>query len=611
MASDSTDAIAAPGASSPVGVLSTFISRRLVAMRRESEPEGGLHGGAQFDAARDALRLAEAALRYRRDSARRPPQIAVLGPTQTGKSTIVNLLVGAPVAGVSPLAGFTVHACGFAIDCNARDAWTASVFPGRARRWPLELSREKLDEYSLVESPASAAHGLAPCVIWDTPDFDSLAARSYAQAVLESVALADAHLLVLSKEKYADQSAWTLLKLLKPLGTPLVVCLNKLTPEARGPIMSALAERLSEFSHPRGAPPIVCVSLVPGLGDDPASSLGDSRESLQQAISLLLNRRDARSRDAGVAALLRANWTSWTAPIEAEHAAADAYQAAISEALAEAVTAYRRDFLDHPERYDTFRRATIELLHLLEIPGVSGALDSVRRVITWPARQLIATGKAWWRQRGDAGGARLSGEQTVLRDAAQRVLTGIQRHGARARGDGGPYWRALGERLLDAEPSLMSEFSRAAEEHERRFVQKSRQAARQLYDKLRESPTMLTALRTARVTADLGGIALAIKTGGAHLNDLLLAPAALALTSLLAEGALGTYMRRVADDFKREQFAQVRDMLMDGALGRPLRRLGESLQHPGIIGISRDELCAARAALDEWERSVQLGAVNA
>ena len=42
-----------------------------------------------------------------------PLQIAVIGPTQAGKSSVTNLLLNDTQAGVSPLAGYTVHAQGF------------------------------------------------------------------------------------------------------------------------------------------------------------------------------------------------------------------------------------------------------------------------------------------------------------------------------------------------------------------------------------------------------------------------------------------------------------------------------------------------------------------
>ena len=50
-----------------------------------------------------------------------PLQLAVIGPTQAGKSSIVNLLLNESLAGVSPLAGYTVHPHGFCHGLSSAD----------------------------------------------------------------------------------------------------------------------------------------------------------------------------------------------------------------------------------------------------------------------------------------------------------------------------------------------------------------------------------------------------------------------------------------------------------------------------------------------------------
>ena len=54
-----------------------------------------------------------------------PLQIAVIGPTQAGKSSIVNLILNSNNAGVSPLAGYTVHPQGF---CNQVESQQCNGF---------------------------------------------------------------------------------------------------------------------------------------------------------------------------------------------------------------------------------------------------------------------------------------------------------------------------------------------------------------------------------------------------------------------------------------------------------------------------------------------------
>lgn len=60
-----------------------------------------------------------------------PLQIAVIGPTQAGKSSIVNLLLNANSAGVSPLAGYTVHPHGYCHNVTLDDCDGLQHYFGR------------------------------------------------------------------------------------------------------------------------------------------------------------------------------------------------------------------------------------------------------------------------------------------------------------------------------------------------------------------------------------------------------------------------------------------------------------------------------------------------
>ena len=59
----------------------------------------------------------------------------------------------------------------------------------------------------------------------------------------------------------------------------------------------------------------------------------------------------------------------------------------------EALLIYQRDYLNHPQHYETFNKALAELLTLLELPGVAKALAGLRKVITWPMRTIFRIGK--------------------------------------------------------------------------------------------------------------------------------------------------------------------------------------------------------------------------
>jgi hypothetical protein len=557
------------------------------------------------------LLLAEAALRYARPRAGRgrPPQLAVLGPTQTGKSTVVNLILNAPVADVSPLAGFTTHPQGFWTGTEALDAgWTAELFPGWQRRAVNELSRDELECYALaaLDGTVTRPAGLPACVVWDTPDFDSLAARAYRRGVLEVAALADVHLFVLSKEKYSDLSVWRMLRLLQRLARPLVICLNKLTPDAIETVTASLKQRLAELSGPAAGAPIITFEYHPGLGDPADVNALPELWELRDRVAIRLKAAHATTRDAGVAALLRQHWSDWTAPIETEIAALRAWDELVAAALDQALAAYRRDFLEHPQRFDTFRRATVELLHLLELPGFANVLSQVRHVLSWPARRLFAARQAWLARRRTKTGLPhgLGSEEVVLFQIIEKLLTGLGRDAAR-RCDptppGSAVWRALAARLHEQEHDLRASFQAAAQKQREDFAPVIHATANRLYETLQKRPALLNTLRATRATTELASIALVIKTGGLGLNDLLFAPAMFAVTSILTEGALGSYMQHIANDLKKQQAEHVRATLMEGVFAARLRDLATDLRDPGLFGVSAEQLQAATQALEAWE----------
>ena len=72
------------------------------------------------------------------------------------------------------------------------------------------------------------------------------------------------------------------------------------------------------------------------------------------------------------------------------------------------------------------------------------------------------------------------------------------------------------------------------------------------------------------------------------------------LTSLLTEGALGSYMTHVATRLKQRQYAAVEREIFNGPVREALRELTGNLEAPGLFGITRPEYAAAEQALAEW-----------
>ncbi len=560
------------------------------------------------DHAGDDALLCEACVRHAALSRDGAVHVVVVGPTQVGKSTVVNLLSESSAAEVSPLAGFTMHATGFALGRLEPYPPTGGWFPGFARVEPAALEAAPPEAYA---TQACAIDGMLaaigdPTVIWDTPDFDSITAGRYRQAVLESIALADVILVVLSKEKYADLSVWQMMQRLALLERSLLVCVNKMTPDAEPIINRALQERLAEVVPKDKEWPIVTLPLSTAPAEDPAFADATVRLRQQVRAAFLETKGKARLRlrRRGTIRLAEDRWSSLTAPVEAEHAAVQAWETLIAESLAAFVAAYRRDYLDHPQRYDSFRKATAELLDLMELPGISRPLATVRQYVTLPVRFALRVGREW--VGGSAASAAHVGEDALLRAGVDDLLAGIRRDvSLRADQDetGNMVWRVLSIRLGQEEPLLRERFQAAVEDHCREVAREIRETADALFAALRERPAVLNTLRATRATADAAGIALAIKTGGAHLNDLLFAPAMLAVTSLLTESALGGYMNRLRAQLKQRQLENVQTALIDTVFAVELSRLTEGLdERPELFGVSADELANARDALQRWKQ---------
>ncbi len=574
-----------------------------------------------------ALLLASSALRHL-GSDSRTRHLAVLGPTQTGKSTVVNCLAGQEAAQVSPLAGFTVHAQAFATCAPDGSAIAsdciAAFLPDWPRLAPHRLNREEPAQvgFSCIESrapqqasPPGQPDGLLPLgggesapkaacdradyVLWDTPDFDSIAAHRHVRAILDVAAGAHAHLLVVSKEKYSDLTVWAMLKRLAPLGRPLLVCVNKLSDEAVVPVVAALRRKLGELGG------VAASAKVVALPYDPRILRGGSVAAvaaLRSAADTLIGTAGSLTR-ADVARLIRENWDSCTSPLRAEHAAAQAWLAQVDDAVEAFCRAHRRNFLDCPERFDTFRRAVAELLEELELPVAARAMTTVRGWLTLPARKLYE-----FRTRGASPGARrpASSERLVLEECVETLLATLERRVLRESDEtssGAAVWRALRRKLRVDDRKLRDRFAGAIDEHERRFASEIRVAARRLHEMLRERPALLNTLRAARVTAEAAAVALAIKTAGLAAGGLLLTPALLSLTSMLTEGALGTYMSGVARELRDKQEASLRSAVVDAAIRPTLQELTDRLEDAELFGVSAEALESAERALHAWEQS--------
>ena len=546
----------------------------------------------------DQLILAEAFIRKGQllESSQQPLlHMAVVGPTQAGKSSLANVLLNSSVAGVSPLAGYTIHPQGFCNGVGINDCAGLQRYFGRFQQLQqTELSKDRHDCYSLTQN-TTESELLPPGVLWDTPDFDSIDSATYREGVIRAIALADMVILVLSKEKYADQSVWDIMAAIEELHQPTLICLNKLAEGSESIIIQSLKEkwrqaRTDEFPE-----------VVPLYYQKPGG-LPVWPESRQQLIKYIANKVSLSGHARFEQELLKRHWQSWLEPVFAEHQALNDWHELVDNTINQALESYRRDYLNHPHHYETFQLALAQLLNLLEIPGLARVLAGTRQVLTWPVRQVMKLG----RRRQPIADS--SYEVVLLNQIAEHMLIQLADKllDKAEQSQQGQWWRQLNSVLRSQRQDTLRDFGATAKNYHLSFQQDVENAAHRLYYKLQEQPIVLNSLRATRATADATVIALTFYMGGIGLHDLVLAPAMLSVTSLLAESAVGGYMHKVEAELKQNQFNSVKQALFIEGMRNKLLQLPEQLSMTIHFNISPDQLRAAEHQLTEKRHGLRL-----
>ncbi|MFK7996241.1 MAG: GTPase domain-containing protein [Granulosicoccus sp.] len=527
--------------------------------------------------------------------------IAVLGPTQSGKSTIVNVVLDTHAASASALAGFTVHTQGYASTVNASDAqYVNSMMAPLQRTAANTLTSDRLDCYVLEQVGTGKNSMVGNAIVWDTPDFDSISANSYSLAVLKTTALSDVAMVVVSKDKYGDKRVWDMLALLKSLGKPLLVCINKLDDADRAVVENAFITRYRELF----GEPVPTLVVLPFVRHDASTQSLLSEIQITQHLQEALHLMDANSDSSDLIShcqqFIRQHEAQWLEPLVTEVNAREHWMQMIQRSIDEAEEYYANNYLDNPDKYETFNRTLAELLTLLEIPGVAPALAQARKLITWPARKLLGVGRnALGRvsdQQRNASGQVTDQEAMVLEQILDTTLVRLQRELLEISGE--PWWHTLNSHLRDELPAIRGRYLLASEQARREFEPEIEKAAASLYEQLKEQPALLNTLRAARASADAAGIALAVKSGGLAPTDLILAPAMLSVTTLLTESALGRYLDSVKRNLKKRQREHIKTRLLEKTLASELRNMTTQLDSADVL--SHDLEADLKKRLEEY-----------
>ncbi len=523
-----------------------------------------------------------------------PLQVVVVGPTQAGKSSISNLILGTAIAKASPLAGYTVHPQGFCNQSTLQECSGLQNYFGRFQQLTLEeINTERHDCYSLTDQNINSSL-LPKCVFWDTPDFDSIDSVDYREGVIRTIALADIIVMIVSKEKYADQSVWDMMSTIETFHQPTLICVNKLVEGTEQIITQSLKEK---WLHSRDDefPDVVPLfySKEKGMPDWPVS---DNNQFIS------LERRVSHKKHFDYQnELLNKYWHNWLEPVVAEHEASRLWRSLVDKSIEQALEEYKRDYLNHPHYYDTFQNTIVQLLNLLEIPGIAGALTKTRRLLTWPARKIMSIGKKIISPESQEEGVLNQIGEHLLISFTDQLLEKIDSDSQQSR-----WWKDSYSMVRQQRKEILSEYEIAVDEYCVSFKQEVDEAASRLYNKLSEQPFLLNTLRATRVTTDIAAMVLILETGGIGVHDLVITPAMLAVTSLLAESAIGSYISKVEVELKQKQLETVKEKLFITCLQQSLYALPDRLPDNNRFNISQQQLKEAEQQRNEKKNGIRI-----
>ncbi len=532
--------------------------------------------------------------------------LAVFGGNNVGKSTVVNVLAEASVAGVSPKGGHTRHPHAIARSAGPLFAHSAHAF-SRFKFVRTEALKEgkvgsvvavsKIDSRALPED----------VVLWDMPDCDAVGSLQYLASVVETVAAADMVLYVTSIERYAVEHMVEWVFCLHDAGIPIVECLNRTRKADRELIMREQAARIfpevaNRLGLPAPEPRILPLQYMTGEDAVESDLWGPNHPEarrLREAVLAELKTVD-RPR-AGRAALdfVRRHIDRILEPARKEIGAQRGWTETVERELAAFVESYEKDYLSS-ETAEPFARLNVQILELLDpdVPYLKEAFAGLRKLTRLPREIVITVGGHLLRavlNRGskEEAGAPLPPEVEAYADAHRELLRALNKQieAERSKSHHHPFWDIIGDKWQHELEALHAQFSAWIKEHVQRTEAEIRAAANDILQELSKQPRVLNALRTARVATQVGGAAASVFMFGHGdilyhvLEDVLIAPAIATGIEQATASAVSLYVQQRKQELLDRLRQDARE-LVDKTYRRSLTELAESaMGRVGALGI--------------------------
>ena len=437
--------------------------------------------------------------------------VAVFGGNNVGKSTVINILAKASVAGVSPEGGHTRQAQAFLHDGRALPQSSPFAFSplcGGQEVADQDFSRYKVSALSPGPLPADL-------VLWGTPDCDAVGSTRYLGSVVEAVTLSDLVIYVTSIEKYAVEHIVEWVFQLNDAGLVIIECLNKTPKRDRDLVVRKQTDTIfptmsKRLGLPCPTPMVVALrNLTDGEEADLWGPAHPEADELRQAVLARFRTVDRKAQAIAGLAFVRRRLVDVLMPVRIELESCRNWEAAVDSATAAFLTSYERDYLTSPTVIEPFTRLNLEILRLLgpENPRIRQVLTLMRlpsRMVLHVGRRLLSLTFA---EDADGSATNVPPELKAYSDAHTELLNtlGLRIEAEQKATRHHPFWDIMAESWPTQLGVLTQEFGDKVVQQMQATDRIIQTAARDIVEELKGQPNLLALLRGARFTTNVGG----------------------------------------------------------------------------------------------------------
>lgn len=551
-----------------------------------------------------------------------PLHVALFGGTNTGKSTVLNVLLGRVGASMGVRARYSQHPEAYRPG-TLGDGWldgSASRFANYRRYRDEHPPRQTDDELrrdgyrpalavldpTRLAGPEFAPPAAAAAVLWDAPDFSTEQAGTYMSAVLDLLALADLIIMTVTDESYADDRGTAFLRMVSESDVAKLMVANKL------PDNPALLEDVARTLDAAGRSRAPVLRLPDVAGSSPSARLENLIATPEAAWLRAAVHEQAEHADdlklralRGAIQFIERHFEAILKPLSDEASVAQEWGRTVERLARELIVEpYRSNYLEGV-RYGEFNRTLLHLMELLRVPWIGPVLEATGHLMRTPLR-LAVRGVRRLVGRPEPA-ARQAPEQEVLDAAIGGWLAAIKSQAQlAARAQSAPDgWDGVVRALDDPRfrQELGERFGRAFAAYRVEIDDEARRRAEALYRKLQENPRKLAALRSANLLVSAASVALVIKTAGLDWSDAVLGPVVTGLWQNLLAWGLGRYLETLRTELKQVQLRAV-SALVEADVVAPARDLFRATVGAADLDVARQDLSVVtNAAIGRVERT--------